>query len=82
MKKILCLAIALIMCACVFASCAQNKDKLIVGYTLYEPMNYEKDGELIKGDGDGAYEIISIQPYDMFPQTKHVETLVQLKRKE
>ena len=30
MKKILCLAIALIMCACVFASCAQNKDKLIV----------------------------------------------------
>ncbi|MBR2341526.1 MAG: 23S rRNA (uracil(1939)-C(5))-methyltransferase RlmD [Clostridia bacterium] len=41
----------------------------------------EKDGELIKGDGQGAYEIISVQPYDMFPQTKHVETLVCLARK-
>ena len=42
----------------------------------------EKDGELIKGDGDGAYEITSIQPYDMFPQTKHVETLVVLSQKK
>ena len=41
----------------------------------------EKDGELIKGDGNGAYEIVSVQPYDMFPQTKHVETLVCLARK-
>ena len=40
----------------------------------------ERDGELVKGDGNGAYEIISIQPYDMFPQTKHVETLVVLSR--
>ena len=30
---------------------------------------------------DGQYEIILVQPYDMFPQTAHVETLVQLKRK-
>ncbi len=29
----------------------------------------------------GYYEIESIQPYDMFPQTKHVETLVCLARK-
>jgi 23S rRNA (uracil1939-C5)-methyltransferase len=42
----------------------------------------EKDGELVKGNGDGAYEILSIQPYDMFPQTKHVETLVQLSQKK
>lgn len=30
---------------------------------------------------DGYYSIKSIQPYDMFPQTKHVETLVCLVRK-
>ena len=41
----------------------------------------EEEGELIKGDGKGTYEIVSIQPYDMFPQTKHVETLVVLSRK-
>ena len=41
----------------------------------------EKDGSLVKGVGDGAYEIVSVQPYDMFPQTKHVETLVLLCRK-
>ena len=48
-------------------------------------------GELIKNpayaelsDGEtlpGYYEISKIQPYDMFPQTKHVETLVCLARK-
>ena len=48
-------------------------------------------GELLKNpayEGVGAdevltgyYEIEKIQPYDMFPQTKHVETLVCLARK-
>ena len=42
----------------------------------------DKNGQLVKGDGDGAYEIRSIEPYDMFPQTKHVETLICLKRKQ
>ncbi len=48
----------------------------------------EKEGELVKNpayadlpDGEtlaGYYEITKIQPYDMFPQTKWVETLVCL----
>ena len=55
MKKILCLALALVMCACVFASCAQKKDKLIVGYTVYEPMNYEdENGKLVGFDTELA----------------------------
>ena len=50
----------------------------------------EKEGELIKnpayegvGAGEtlpGYYAIDQIQPYDMFPQTKHVETLVVLNK--
>ena len=52
----------------------------------------EKDGELVKNPAyeglnagetlPGYYELVEIQPYDMFPQTKHVETLVCLARKE
>ena len=51
----------------------------------------EQEGELIKNpayanlsDGEtlqGYYEVKRFQPYDMFPQTKHVETLVCLTRK-
>lgn len=37
------------------------------------------DGELLKNEEPKPiYEITSIKPYDMFPQTKHVETLVVL----
>ena len=51
----------------------------------------EKEGELVKNpayegvaDGEtlsGYYAIERIQPYDMFPQTKHIETIVCLTRK-
>ena len=40
----------------------------------------ERDGQLVKGDGCGEYQIVSVQPYDMFPQTKHVETVVCLRK--
>ena len=29
-------------------------------------------------DYSPKYEIAKIQPYDMFPQTKHVETMVEI----
>lgn len=42
----------------------------------------ECDGELVKCDGaDATYEIVSVTPFDMFPQTPHVETLVCLRKK-
>lgn len=50
-----------------------------------------ENGELVKNPAyaeadagttlPGFYEIEKIQPYDMFPQTKHVETLVCLSKK-
>lgn len=41
-----------------------------------------RDGEkLSKSDGNGLYVLSSVQPYDMFPQTKHIETLVCLSKK-
>ena len=50
----------------------------------------EKDGELVKNPDfqgteegvNGYYRIRSVQPFDMFPQTKHVETVVMLSHKK
>ncbi|MGN0805849.1 MAG: 23S rRNA (uracil(1939)-C(5))-methyltransferase RlmD, partial [Candidatus Coproplasma sp.] len=47
----------------------------------------EVDGQLIKNADyvgtplSGYYEIVSVTPFDMFPQTRHVETLVVLSKK-
>ena len=41
----------------------------------------DESGALVKsGDPRGNYRIISITPFDMFPQTRHIETLVVLAR--
>ncbi len=58
MKKILCLALALVMCLLVMSACAKKDDKLVVGYTLYEPMNYENaDGDLVGFDTELAQAV-------------------------
>lgn len=52
MKKILCLALALVMCACMFVGCGKSTSdidaikkngKIIVGITDYAPMDYKDD---------------------------------------
>ena len=42
---------------------------------------FDVDGALVKGTAPSDYEICSITPFDMFPQTRHVETVAVLKRK-
>ena len=45
-------------------------------------LRYNERGELLKTENPVLnYEINLVQPFDMFPQTKHVETLVQLSHK-
>ncbi len=58
MKKIISLILALLMCTLVFASCAKKDDAIIIGYTLYEPMNYEdENGNLIGFDTELAQAV-------------------------
>lgn len=57
MKKIISLVLAIIMLAVVLTSCTskKNEKELVIGYTLYEPMNYKNEkGELIGFDTDLA----------------------------
>lgn len=52
-----------------------NPSKVI--YLSCNPATLARDLKMLTEN----YQIKSVQPYDMFPQTKHIETLVELRRK-
>ena len=59
MKKILALSMALILCLGALIACSkkeeEEKEKLVVGYTDYAPMNYtDKNGKLVGFDTELA----------------------------
>ncbi len=57
MKKLvsLVLVMALMLTAVfAFASCDNNDKTIVIGYTIYSPMNYEEDGELVGFDTELA----------------------------
>ncbi|MCI5797139.1 MAG: 23S rRNA (uracil(1939)-C(5))-methyltransferase RlmD [Firmicutes bacterium] len=58
-------------------NCVKNLKIPNIIYLSCNPATLVRDLKLL----DDIYEIFSVQPYDMFPQTAHIETLVQLKLK-
>lgn len=76
MKKFLAIALALVMCVLAFASCGQGeeekKETLVVGYTIYKPMNYEDEtGKLIGFDTELAEAVAA--KLDMDIKFKKIE---------
>lgn len=68
MKKILALILAVMMIVCCFAGCG-GKDTIVVGYTIYEPMNYlDANGELIGFDTDLAKAVFTNLGYEVIFQ--------------
>jgi polar amino acid transport system substrate-binding protein len=71
MKKIIALALASLLVLCCFAGCAgkDNTKTVIVGYTIYEPMNYkDANGDLIGFDTDLAKAVFENLGYKVIFQ--------------
>jgi len=55
MKRILILALVALMCLTMFPACKKSDNKLVIGYTDYEPMNYtDENGKLVGFDTELA----------------------------
>lgn len=64
MKKFLALLLVFSMVFC-FAACGEKKNTVVVGYTIYEPMNYkDANGELVGFDTELAKAVFTNLGYD------------------
>ncbi len=69
MKKILALIMVLLMVATCMVGCGKQKETVVVGYTIYAPMNYEDDnGELIGFDTELAKAVFTNLGYEVLFQ--------------
>lgn len=61
MKKLLALTLAVLMVVFCFAGCAKKEaETIVVGYTIYEPMNYlDENGKLVGFDTELAEKVFS-----------------------
>ncbi len=66
MKKTIALVLALLLVAACFAGCKEVKEKtIVVGYTIYAPMNYKDDnGKLVGFDTELAEAVFEGMGYD------------------
>ena len=69
MKKILAVLMAVLMVALCFTACGGKEEKkptIVVGYTIYEPMNYlDENGELVGFDTDLAKAVFENLGYEV-----------------
>ena len=70
MKKVLALVFAALMIVACFAGCANkqadSKKTIVVGYTIYEPMNYlDENGELVGYDTELAKAVFTNLGYEV-----------------
>ena len=66
MKKIVSLILAILLVATCFAGCAAKKETVVVGYTIYAPMNYLDDnGKLIGFDTELAEAVFENLGYEV-----------------
>ncbi len=70
MKKIIALTLAVLMLAACFVGCAkEDKETVVVGYTIYAPMNYlDESGDLIGYDTDLAKAVFENLGYEVIFQ--------------
>ncbi len=70
MKKFIALLMTLLLILACFAGCATKKETIVVGYTIYEPMNYfDKDGKTLIGfDTDLAKAVFEGLGYEVMFQ--------------
>ena len=65
MKKFLAIILAVVMCLS-FVACSQKNETIVVGYTIYEPMNYkDADGKLVGFDTELAQAVFENLGYDV-----------------
>ena len=69
MKKVLALVMSLVLVigiVCAFASCGGSKESIVVGYTIYEPMNYlDENNELVGFDTELAKAVFENLGYEV-----------------
>jgi len=55
--------------------CLEFQPKRII-YVSCDPATQARDAKILV---DGGYEILQAQPFDLFPQTRHIENVLTLK---
>ena len=59
------LALTVVVGACIGLSACNDKEVITVGYTIYSPMNYEENGELVGFDTDLAKKVFTDLGYEV-----------------